>query len=300
MGFHKDLKGLDLHSPSNERVENNTGSTISKLKAIKFSGIGSGGSYPSALPISSYSDHVRGVMAEVVANNATGLACAFGILQNVDTSAWTVGTQIYSDDSGNLTSTVTAIRVGEVLKQHATAGIIYIESGIVGPAGPVVSFKQDGTTVIASPSALNVVAPLKITDAGGGQGNLKTYENHNVFGGIASVGGNATSLISFGVTAATSGAQMVKNGEIYAVSITLTNARTAGTCTAMSVIEGVAQNGAGQTAVIDGTSTLKKYQIISPPIQYNAGDVVTGQAVTSGFTPAGSNAVVKIWCRDRD
>lgn len=133
MGFHKDLRGLDLHSPSNEKVENTTGSPVSVLKVVKFTGLSSNGN-PLVAVISSLSDLARGVMSETVANNATGNATTFGFLNDVDTSAWVAGTILFSDATGTLTTSTTTIRIGKVLKQNATTGVIYVDLALA-PAG---------------------------------------------------------------------------------------------------------------------------------------------------------------------
>lgn len=129
MSFHKDLRGLDLHSPSNELVENTTGSPISILKVIKFTGISANGN-PLIASVAAITDLARGVMSETVADTKTGNATTFGFLNEVDTSAFSVGTVLFSDASGDLTATITDIRVGKVLKQDATEGTIYVDLAI--------------------------------------------------------------------------------------------------------------------------------------------------------------------------
>lgn len=146
MGLHSDLRGQDLHSPSQELVENNSGAPITKLKVVTFVTMGT--NYPAIIPISAFTDIVRGVVNENIANGATGYITAFGLLNNVNTFAWIVGTVLYSDITGNLTNVVSALKIGVVLKQDATNGIIFINN--TGPKGdPGSSGVDDEDNVLA-------------------------------------------------------------------------------------------------------------------------------------------------------
>jgi hypothetical protein len=123
---HSVLRGSDLHSPSNELVENNTGSTIPKFTAVTFSSIGI--AYPEIVLANGATDIVRGVTQTEITNGGVGYITALGFLNNVNTSIWTVGTKLYAQASGVISSTVTGLPVGVVIKQNATTGIVYVEN----------------------------------------------------------------------------------------------------------------------------------------------------------------------------
>ena len=128
--MHRDLRGKSLHAPSNELVENNTGSTIPVLKAVKFSGMGA--LYPQITLANTNTDVIRGVTQSAIATGTTGYITSFGFLNNVNTSSWPVNTLLYGDASGNVTNAPIGLPIGSVLKQDATNGIIYINStGII-------------------------------------------------------------------------------------------------------------------------------------------------------------------------
>jgi len=133
MSFHKYLVGADLHSPSQEQVENNSGSTITKLKVVKLNGIGS--VYPQIVPVSSLSDSAAGIAQADIATGQTAYIAAYGRLNDVDTSAYTLNDQLFSDASGNLTTTNTGIPVGVVIKIGSTNGIIFLTLYGKGPKG---------------------------------------------------------------------------------------------------------------------------------------------------------------------
>lgn len=127
---HKLLRGTDLHAPSSELIENNTGATIPQLKAVKFNGMGA--VYPQIVLANSSSDIIRGITQSDVLTATTGYITSLGFLNNVNTSAWTVNTLLYADDSGNITNAPNNLPVASVLKQDAVAGIIYvISTGII-------------------------------------------------------------------------------------------------------------------------------------------------------------------------
>jgi len=59
MGFHDNLQGADLHSPSYENVTNNSGSTISILTAVRFTQVVDG--FPEINTANPAAQAVRGV-----------------------------------------------------------------------------------------------------------------------------------------------------------------------------------------------------------------------------------------------
>lgn len=125
MSLHVNLNGLDNHAPSNYLVENNTGSTITALKVVTFTGIGT--NFPAIRTVTSIVDPVRGVVAADILAGQTGYITGLGFLINVNTSPWTEGTQLFADSSGNLTTTVNGPLVATVYKQDALNGYLFVE-----------------------------------------------------------------------------------------------------------------------------------------------------------------------------
>jgi hypothetical protein len=123
---HRNLRGGDLHAPSSELIENNTGATIGVLQVVKFNGMGT--LYPQVILANSATDVVRGITQSSIANGATGYITSLGLMNGVNTSAWTVGTTLYCDIYGNVTSTVINTPIGSVLSQDPVNGIIYVNS----------------------------------------------------------------------------------------------------------------------------------------------------------------------------
>jgi hypothetical protein len=122
--FHARLKGRDLHSPTNEIVENKSGSTIPALKVVRLDG--QVAAYPNILLADPNSYINFGVTYDAIDNDKNGLACVFGFMVDVDTSTWPAMTSLYSDASGNLTTTSLGGLVAVVIKQDASSGILYV------------------------------------------------------------------------------------------------------------------------------------------------------------------------------
>lgn len=124
MAYHKSLRGSDLHAPSNELIENNTGSTLTKLKVVTLDGMGL--VYPKVRVNNASSDFPFGLMQGDVLNGKAGYITCLGFMFEVDTSLWPVGTILYSDLSGNLTTSAQGSEVAEVVEQDDEFGILYV------------------------------------------------------------------------------------------------------------------------------------------------------------------------------
>lgn len=125
MSLHKKLTGADLHAPSNQQVENTTGSTIASLRAVTFSGVGV---YPKITPISSLNEVVRGVTSSAIAHSSVGYITCLGFLFNVNTNAYNINDKLYASIGGALSTIPFGLPVAYVLKKDAVHGILYVSN----------------------------------------------------------------------------------------------------------------------------------------------------------------------------
>jgi hypothetical protein len=125
MGFHSALSGADLHSPSREQVENNTGTNMPALVAVTYSSIGR--AFPNVV-LAGTSDIVRGITATAINTGSTGYIAALGLLNGINTSSWSVGTLLYVGGSGSLITTPSGLPIATVLRRDATSGMIYVNA----------------------------------------------------------------------------------------------------------------------------------------------------------------------------
>jgi hypothetical protein len=123
---HSGLRGSDLHSPTNELVENNTGSTILGLKCVTFSSYGT--LYPQITVASGGSDVIRGIVQSDIATSKTGYITSLGIMSGINTNAWNPGTKLYCSPSGDLTTLLVGLPVGIVLKKDIANGAMYVDN----------------------------------------------------------------------------------------------------------------------------------------------------------------------------
>src|SRR6478752_6944061 len=125
MSFHKDLKGRDLHAPSQEFLENNTGSTITKLKVVSLDGMGA--VYPQMKLCNPVAFPAFGIANDDVLTGKAGYVTCLGFMYNLDTSAWVPGTQLFSTTTGDLSTSAPPASnntaVAFVVRQHAVFGI---------------------------------------------------------------------------------------------------------------------------------------------------------------------------------
>ncbi len=117
------------------RIKNNTGSTLTDGQVVYVTG--AQGQRPTVAladaDIEASSAATIGVVTETIADAAEGFVTLAGLVRNVNTIAWVEGTQLFlSSTAGALTSTkpvppVHAVRVGWVVRSHASAGSILVQ-----------------------------------------------------------------------------------------------------------------------------------------------------------------------------
>jgi hypothetical protein len=112
-------------------VLNKTGSTIAEGIPVYVSG-GQGGVGTDITVAPAYINGEKthrciGITTTTITNNNTGLVTMYGVVNGLDTSAWTNGTDVYlSDVAGILVGTNTEVYVGTVKRQNANSGQIWV------------------------------------------------------------------------------------------------------------------------------------------------------------------------------
>lgn len=129
MAFHRNLRGRDLHAPTNELVENNTFAEIPALKVVALAGMGTAFpqvvvANPSVLGNANF-----GITMDKIQPGESGYITHIGFMFDVNTSPWPAGTVLYSDASGNLSSTPLGSILAVVVRQGFTDGVMYIQAG---------------------------------------------------------------------------------------------------------------------------------------------------------------------------
>jgi hypothetical protein len=113
---------------------NKTGGTATDGKVVYFSGVqGNRATYDYADARFGGKSSLVGVVTAETENNQEGPVTVFGLVRNLDTSAWAVGTKLYiaADATGTLTSTPPSapnfrLWVATVVNQHINLGEIFV------------------------------------------------------------------------------------------------------------------------------------------------------------------------------
>lgn len=124
MSFHRNLRGHDLHAPSQELVENNTGALLPKLKVVALDGMGT--AFPQVKVANPAQFFNFGIVNNDIVSGKYGYIVCLGFMFEVNTSPWTVGTVLYSTSTGDLSATPNGAAVATVTKQDSVNGVLYV------------------------------------------------------------------------------------------------------------------------------------------------------------------------------
>lgn len=102
---------------------NTTGSTILNGRAVRITG-GQGDN--ALISLDQGTGGIVGVTTEDIANNTSGRVATFGVVHDLNTSAFNDGDTLYSSATGTLTTTVTGSRVGTVLNSNPNEGTVLV------------------------------------------------------------------------------------------------------------------------------------------------------------------------------
>jgi len=123
---------------------NTTGSTITDGTPVRITG---GQGDMTLVAKDRGLGEIVGVATEDIANNSNGRVTTFGVLHDLNTSAFNDGDTLYSSSTGALTTSVTSSFVGYVLNSNANEGTIL--------ALPRSRDQLDGTTA-ARPATVSI------------------------------------------------------------------------------------------------------------------------------------------------
>jgi hypothetical protein len=117
--------GVTLQLGHEQYVEgrNTTGATLLNGRPVRIIG---GQTGRALLGLDNGVGTIVGVMTHDLTNNNNGKATTFGLVREVNTSAFSDGAQIYASATGTLTTTPTSSRVGFVVNAHPSQGSILV------------------------------------------------------------------------------------------------------------------------------------------------------------------------------
>lgn len=174
LAFYNDSSSLAVHLAQDliVKVINNTGSTIANGSPVYITGTSSGQTYPNialARADVAATSAVIGLTNGAIANGAFGYVSAQGIIDNVNTSTFTVGQVLYLSpySAGQLMNTIPptgiTVQVGIVTFVNSSTGHIYVKqtTPLNVPASIIsgaVAIANGGTGQITQQAAINALA----------------------------------------------------------------------------------------------------------------------------------------------
>jgi len=316
-------------STQNVLVYNGTGSPLTKGQVVYMNG--AQGQRPSVALALATSDatsaRTLGVVAEAIANGAEGWVTSLGILENMDTSAFTAGAQLYLSGStaGALTQTkpqapVHMVYVARCIKSHATSGRVFVtvQNGyemdelhdvkITSPvAGNILIYDDtqdlwvnNTLTAGSNITITNADGAVTINSTGGGGGGSGTVTSVDVSGastGLTFTGGPITTsgtitmggtlAVASGGTGATSAASALSNLGAYAASNPAGYTSNVGTVTSVAATAGTGISISGSPITGSGTLTITN-TAPDQTVTLTAGSNVTITGTYPSFTIASS------------
>jgi predicted RecA/RadA family phage recombinase len=102
---------------------NTTGSTILDGRPVRITG-GQGSN--TLVSLDNGQGQVIGVATEDIPNNSTGRVTTYGVVHDLNTTAFNDGDRLYATATGTLTTSLTASFVGVVLNSNVSAGEILV------------------------------------------------------------------------------------------------------------------------------------------------------------------------------
>jgi hypothetical protein len=125
--------GTNWHPVSSENVALTVlaGENLAKGDVVKVTGWNNGQDLPEVVKTTSASDTAFAIITATVTSGAMGYATNTGIVQDVNTNAYSVGAVLYPNASGGFTSTKPTSGqyqvAGYVLRQNTNNGVIFVE-----------------------------------------------------------------------------------------------------------------------------------------------------------------------------
>ncbi len=125
--------GTNWHPVSSENVALTVlaGENLVKGDVVKITGWNNGQDLPEVVKTTSAADTAFAVITATVSSGSMGYATNTGIVQDVNTAAYSVGTILYANGSGGFTSTKPTSGhyqpVAFVLRANASNGVYYVE-----------------------------------------------------------------------------------------------------------------------------------------------------------------------------
>lgn len=195
MSLHKNSSGRGLHQPGQYQVINSSGFLLAKGTVVQILGLAG---FITVAPVDNpTTNNILGVVVDDIADGTTGFVARMGLFGQFDTSGFALNDQLYSDGSGNLSTTALGPKIGLVLEVSSTDGKLHMDVHTTAAAGGgadgynTLTTTLTGTDVangfILLPAAPSIPSATIVTIRGGVS---------QIYGSDYTVSGNTLSFIT--------------------------------------------------------------------------------------------------------
>jgi len=293
--------GTNWHPVSSENVALTVlaGENLVKGDVVKVTGWNNGQDLPEVVKTTSAADTAFAVITATVSSGSMGYATNTGIVQDVNTAAYSVGTILYANGSGGFTSTKPTSGnyqpVAYVLRANASNGVYYVEFST-----PRIVERSDNTasTIVLRDASGNFSAgTITASLTGSISGNAATATALQTARNINGVSFNGTADITVTAAAGTlTGTTLASN----VVSSSLTSVGTLANLTVTNPITGSVTGSSGSTTGNAATATALQTARTINGVSFNgtaditvtaAAGTLTGTTLASGVTASSLQSV---------
>jgi len=145
MAIHKNISGRGLHQPGQYQVINETLVTIPKGKVVQIVGLNN---FLSVEPVDNpTTNNILGVAADDIQPGEQGYVARMGLFGQFDTTAFPLNAVLYSDGSGDLSTSPLGPQIGRVMSVDAADGNLQLEVFAATASGGSDSYNTVLTTL---------------------------------------------------------------------------------------------------------------------------------------------------------
>ena len=163
MSLHKNSSGRGLHQPGQYQVINSSGSLLTKGTVVQILGLAG---FITVGPVDNpTTNNILGVVVDDIADGTTGFVARMGLFGQFDTSSFSLNDQLYSDGSGNLSTTALGPKIGLVLEVSATDGKLHMDVHTTAAAGGGADGYNTLTTTLTGTDVTNGFILLPVAPA---------------------------------------------------------------------------------------------------------------------------------------